>query len=89
MDLALIVDEAVSYERVLEELRQAGGELLEEAHFFDLYRGPPIPEGQKSLAFALTFRAPDRTLTDEDVGRDIEAIELHLAERLHARVRRG
>jgi phenylalanyl-tRNA synthetase beta chain len=89
MDLALIVDEATSHEAVLEELRQAGGELLVEVRLFDLYRGGSIPEGQKSLAFALTFRAPDRTLTDEEVAGAVGAIELHLAERLGARVRRG
>lgn len=89
MDLALIVDEAISQARVLEELRQAGGELLEDVRLFDVYRGAPIPAGQKSLAYTLTFRAPDRTLTDEEVARVVDAIELHLVDRLNARVRRG
>jgi phenylalanyl-tRNA synthetase beta chain len=89
LDLALVVDEAVTHEQVLEELRQAGGELLAEVRLFDVYRGASIPEGQKSLAYALTFRAPDRTLTDEDIAEHVQAIELHLAERLGARVRRG
>ena len=89
LDLALVVDEAVTHEQVLEKLRQAGGELLAEVRLFDVYRGAPIPEGQKSLAYALTFRAPDRTLTDEDVAEHVQAIELHLADRLGARVRRG
>jgi phenylalanyl-tRNA synthetase beta chain len=89
LDLALIVDDSTSHERVLEELRQAGGELLEATQLFDLYRGPPIPDGQKSLAYSLTFRAPDRTLTDEEVAEAIEAIELHLADRLGAKIRRG
>jgi phenylalanyl-tRNA synthetase beta chain len=89
MDLALVVDASVTYEQVLSELRQAGGELLVEAHLFDLYQGAPIPEGHKSLAFALTFRAPDRTLTDQDVAQVVASIELRLAERLGARVRRA
>jgi phenylalanyl-tRNA synthetase beta chain len=89
MDLALVVDESVTYEQVLSELRQAGGELLVEARLFDVYQGAPIPEGHKSLAFALTFRAPDRTLTDQDIAQVVASIELRLAERLGARVRRG
>ena len=88
-DLALLVDEGVSHEQVLEELRQAGGELLSDVRLFDVYRGPPVLVGQKSLAYALTFRAPDRTLTDEDVAEVVAAIELRLAERLGARVRRS
>jgi phenylalanyl-tRNA synthetase beta chain len=89
LDLALIVDEAIGHERIAQELRQAGGELLQDLRLFDLYRGSSIPAGQKSLAYALTFRAPDRTLTDEEVAEAVGAIELHLAERLRARVRRG
>ena len=65
----------------MEELRQAGGELLQDVRLFDLYRGASILS-QKSLAYALTFRAPDRTLTDEEVAEAVGAIELHLAERL-------
>jgi phenylalanyl-tRNA synthetase beta chain len=89
LDLALVIDEAITHEQVLEELRQAGGELLADVQLFDVYRGPPIPEGKKSHAYALSFRAPDRTLTDAEVAPHIDAIELRLAERLGARIRRG
>jgi phenylalanyl-tRNA synthetase beta chain len=89
LDLALVVDESVSHEQVLTELRQAAGELLDDVRLFDVYRGASITEGRKSLAFRLSFRAPDRTLTDQDVARHVETIELRLAERLGARVRRG
>ncbi len=68
-DLAVIVDQAVPAARVLEVIRQAGGQLLREAVLFDVYRGPQIPPGKVSLAYALTYQAPDRTLTDEEVGR--------------------
>ena len=54
--------------RVLAIVREAGGELLAGVRVFDLYRGEQVGEGRKSLALALAFRAPDRTLTDEDVA---------------------
>jgi phenylalanyl-tRNA synthetase beta chain len=67
-DLALVVDEAVTAEQVEAVIRGAGGELLEEIKLFDVYRGEQVGEGQKSLAFALTYQAADRTLTDDEVG---------------------
>jgi len=71
-DVALIVDESVPASAVEAALRQGAGELLESVRLFDLYTGDPIPAGRKSLAFALRFRAPDRTLTEAEtaVARD-------------------
>ena len=54
--------------RVLAVVREAGGELLARAEVFDVYRGEQVGEGRVSLALRLEFRAPDRTLTDEDVA---------------------
>jgi phenylalanyl-tRNA synthetase beta chain len=68
-DLALIVDEGTPAAQVAELIRQSGGKLLVDAHLFDVYRGQSIPAGKKSLAYALTFQAPDRTLTDEDTRK--------------------
>lgn len=75
LDLALVVDEDVTVERVLASIRSAGGTLLESARVFDVYRDPAgtpedtrrLPVGKKSLAFSLVYRASDRTLTDGDV----------------------
>ncbi|HYJ69551.1 MAG TPA: phenylalanine--tRNA ligase subunit beta [Nocardioidaceae bacterium] len=67
-DVALIVDESVPASAVEAALRRGAGELLESIRLFDLYTGEPIPEGRKSLAFALRFRAPDRTLTDAETA---------------------
>ncbi len=61
-DLALIVSDEVSTSAVEQALRQGAGELLESVRLFDVYRGPQVPDGHRSLAFALRFRAPDRTL---------------------------
>ena len=60
-------------------IREAAGALLEEVYPFDLYEGKGIPEGTRSLAFRLRFRAPERTLTDAEVdgavGRVLSALE--------------
>jgi phenylalanyl-tRNA synthetase beta chain len=53
---------------VLATVREAAGELLADVRVFDLYHGDQVGKGRKSLALALAFRAPDRTLTDEEVG---------------------
>ena len=66
-DVALIVDEATSAEAVRQALMEGAGELLESVTLFDVYHGDQVPEGKKSLAFALRFRA-DRTLTDAEAG---------------------
>jgi phenylalanyl-tRNA synthetase beta chain len=67
-DVALVVDLAVPSAAVEAALRAGAGELLESVQLFDIYTGPQIGEGRKSLAFALRFRAPDRTLTDAETG---------------------
>ena len=67
-DVALIVDIDVSASELEDELRAGAGPLLESVRLFDIYAGPQIGEGKKSLAFALRFRAPDRTLTDADTA---------------------
>ena len=67
-DLAVAVPDDVPAAAVLAVIRRAGGELLAGARVFDVYRGAQVGEGRTSLALALAFRAPDRTLTDEDVA---------------------
>jgi phenylalanyl-tRNA synthetase beta chain len=66
-DLALVFPDAMEAARVEAALRKAGGALLEDLQLFDVYRGAPLAAGTKSLAYALRFRAPDRTLTDDEV----------------------
>jgi len=86
-DIAVIVDEAVSAERVAVEIRTAGGALLAGLRLFDVYRGESIPAGTKSLAYALTYQADDRTLTDKEVDKAHKKIEDHLRHVLHAQIR--
>jgi len=66
-DLALVVDADVPAETVAEALRGAS-DLIESVRLFDVYTGDQVGEGRKSLTFALRLRAPDRTLTDEDLA---------------------
>jgi len=86
-DLALIVDEVVPAARVYELIRQTGGELLRQAVLFDVYRGEQIPAGKVSLAYALTYQATDRTLTDEEVARVQQRIVRRLEEKVGASLR--
>ena len=86
-DLAFIVDEAVPAEQVTAEMRKAGGSLLAEIRLFDHYRGAPIEPGRKSLAYALTYQATDRTLTDLEVRRVRESLVAHLESSLGAKLR--
>jgi phenylalanyl-tRNA synthetase beta chain len=79
-DVAVVVDEEVSAERVRAAVLEGGGELLRSARIFDLYRGEQVGEGRKSLALRLEFRAADRTLTDAEVAERREAIKAALAE---------
>jgi phenylalanyl-tRNA synthetase beta chain len=74
-DVAVVVDEDVPAAEVRAAVLEGGGELLRTAEVFDLYRGEQLGEGRKSLALRLSFRAADRTLTDEEVGERRRAIE--------------
>lgn len=67
-DVALVIREDLPAAAILDTIHRAGGEWLEEVRLFDLYRGDPVPAGKRSLAYSLTYRAPDRTLTDAEVG---------------------
>jgi len=77
VDVALVVDEAVPAAEVEAALREGAGSLLEGLRLFDVYRGPQVGAGRRSLAYALRLRAPDRTLQDADVlgARDAAVAE--------------
>jgi phenylalanyl-tRNA synthetase beta chain len=87
-DLAVIVSDAVTAAQVLDVVRQAGGALLAGADVFDVYRDEQrIGAGRVSLALRLRFRAPDRTLTDEEVATRRRKIAAALGSQLEGRVR--
>jgi phenylalanyl-tRNA synthetase beta chain len=87
LDVALVVDESVTAERIDQSIRSAGGKLLESAHLFDVYRGPGVPEGKKSMAYALVYRAADRTLTDDEVTTAHEKLVRKVSGALGAELR--
>jgi len=88
-DLAFIVEASVPAGRVRAALEAAAGELLGSVLLFDVFEGPPLPEGAKSLAFSVDFRASDRTLTDQEADGAVAAIVERLSSEVGARLRSG
>ena len=86
-DLAVVVEDHVAATELQATVNESGGEYLETARAFDEYHGPQVPEGYKSIAFTLTFRSPERTLTDAEVDKVMAEIRLALEKRHRARFR--
>lgn len=86
-DLALVVDEKVTAQSVADAVREGAGELLEDIALFDVYTGPQVGEGHKSLAFALRFRAADRTLTEDEASAARDAAVARAGEAVGAVLR--
>ena len=72
-DIAVLVDDAVPAASMQATVEKAAGKLLESVKLFDVYKGKGIPEGKKSVAYSLSLRAPDRTLTDEECDKAMRA----------------
>jgi phenylalanyl-tRNA synthetase beta chain len=95
-DVALVVRDAVPAAQVEAALAagassaaEEGAELLEDVRLFDIYTGEQVGEGNKSLAYRLRFRAPDRTLTDEETSAARDAAVAEAARRVGAVLRDG
>ncbi|HVU76670.1 MAG TPA: phenylalanine--tRNA ligase subunit beta [Gaiellaceae bacterium] len=86
-DLAFVVDESVPAGELIAAAREAAGEELREARFLSDYRGDQIPDGKKSVAFAVEFQSSERTLADEDAARLRGAIVAELGARFDAELR--
>lgn len=86
-DVALVLPDSVPASAVDAVIRDVGGPLLESVALFDVYTGPPIPAGQRNLAYALSFRSLDRTLTADEVEEAVETVRQALRERLRAKIR--
>jgi phenylalanyl-tRNA synthetase beta chain len=86
-DIAVIVPAETPAETVLAELRTGGGDLLTDAVLFDVYTGESIPAGTKSLAFALVYQSPDKTLTDKEIEKAHQKVEGRLRHVLKAQIR--
>jgi phenylalanyl-tRNA synthetase beta chain len=86
-DLAVVVDESVALSTLTERVTLSASSLLRELRVFDVYRGPGLEEGRKSIALGLIFQDISRTLTDEDVERLMASVVADLREKLNARIR--
>lgn len=86
-DLALVCDEACTVGKLEQCIAAAGGKLLRQIRFFDVYRGTGIAEGKKSVAFSLTLRADDRTLTVAESEEATQKILARLRDELGAVLR--
>jgi len=86
-DVALVVPDSVTHDQVLSTVRQARAPFLEQIELFDLFRGRNIPPGQKSLAYAFTYRSSDRTLTDAEVNAAHDQVINRLRQSLEAAIR--
>ena len=73
-DLALVCDKTEFVGRIEKIIKKNGGKILEHVSLFDVYEGDQVPEGKKSVAFSLHFRALDRTLSDEEVNSSVDKI---------------
>ena len=86
-DLAIVVDEHVTWDQVCAGVRAAGADHLESIAFGEIYRGKQIEAGKKSIFFSIVFRAPDRTLTNDEVNASHDRVVASLAEQVGASLR--
>ncbi len=88
-DLAFVLPVDVAFADVRDALVEAAGQAVAACTLFDVFEGPPLQPGTRSLAFAVELRAPDRTLTDEDAQAVIDAMVASVADRLGGSLRTG
>ncbi|AOR23969.1 phenylalanine--tRNA ligase subunit beta [Clostridium taeniosporum] len=85
-DIALLVDDSILVQEIEDCIRKAGGNLVEKVELFDIYKGKQIPDGKKSIAYAIAYRA-DKTLTDKEVNKVHDKILRALEYKLGATLR--
>ncbi len=83
----MLVPEATTHDAVLQIVKQTKPANLEAVELFDVFRGKNVPAGQKSVAYAFTYRSPEKTLTDAEVNAAHEKLVLQFKENLGAAVR--
>jgi phenylalanyl-tRNA synthetase beta chain len=86
-DVAMLVDESVTHDRVLAIVKQSKPQNLEDVSLFDVFRGKNVPQGRKSVAYAFTYRNKERTLTEADVNSAHEKVVEQLKSQLLAEIR--
>jgi phenylalanyl-tRNA synthetase beta chain len=86
-DIAMVLPEATTHDAVLQVVRQTKPANLETVELFDIFRGKNVPAGLKSMAYAFTYRSPERTLTDHEVNAAHEKLLEQLKQKLQATIR--
>ncbi len=86
-DIAVVVQENVDAALIENDIRSNGGEFLQQLNLFDVFTGPQLGAGRKSLAFSLTFFSPQRTLTEEEIDLQLKKIVASLEHHFSARLR--
>lgn len=86
-DIAMLIDKTTPVGEIEKVIKKASGELLEKINLFDVYEGSQIPEGKKSVAYAVSFRASDRSLTNEEINKIFTKIIKDLEYKLNAQLR--
>jgi phenylalanyl-tRNA synthetase beta chain len=87
-DIAVVVDDDFPAQRFVDAVKEVSQPLVEEVRVFDHYTGSPIPAGKKSLAYTIAYRAPNRTLTDDEVNSMHDLLVAQLVRQLSLEVRR-
>ena len=85
--MSILVDHTLPAASVRGTIREAAGETLVDVREFDRYRGEGVPEGRLSLSLRLTFRSPERTLTDDEVQQTMDGVVEALERTHNARLR--
>ena len=82
----MLVDDEVTVGSIEKIIAQCSGKILEEVKLFDVYKGSQIPEGKKSVAYSISYRASDRTLVDEEISsvfnKTVKRLETELGAQL-------
>ena len=86
-DIALVIKDEIYAKQVEDIIKENGEGVLEKVEMFDVYKGKQVPEGHKSIAYSLTYRAEDRTLTDDEVSSIHHKIIQELEKKLNAHLR--
>ena len=86
-DIAMLVKDNVIVKQIEDIIKDKGGKLVESINLFDVYKGKQIKDGYKSVAYSISFRAKDRTLTNEELNAPMDKILKELSEKLGAEIR--
>ena len=86
-DLAVVVDDSITCQQIIDAIKESGGEFLEKVSIFDVYKGVGIPENKKSMAYNLIFSSLERTLNVEEIDEAVKNILENLSTKLNAELR--